>query len=88
MKKASERFRDRSETPLQRAIFWVEYLMRHKNADFLNTGARHMNFVTSTSLDVIVFFIFLVVVAATLLLKFGQIALRMCLHRKDKLKTN
>ena len=37
MKKVSTIYRDRSETPLERAIFWAEYAIRQDGAQFLST---------------------------------------------------
>ncbi|GJQ80787.1 hypothetical protein Trydic_g9378 [Trypoxylus dichotomus] len=55
MHKTSLAFRDWKETPLQRALFWVEYVLRHKNVNFLSTSSREMNFFQRQNLDIILF---------------------------------
>lgn len=42
MKKRSDLFRDRPRHPLQEAIWWCEYVLRHKGAQHLESQARSM----------------------------------------------
>jgi glucuronosyltransferase len=46
-------FRDRINSPLDTAMYWVEYVMRHKGAHHLRSAARKLNFLQYHSLDVI-----------------------------------
>ncbi|RZF33901.1 hypothetical protein LSTR_LSTR009925 [Laodelphax striatellus] len=52
-KKLSTIFRDSPQAPLDRAVYWVEYVLKHKGADHLKCYARHLNWFQYTSLDVI-----------------------------------
>lgn len=54
-KELSERFRDRPMPPLETAIYWVEYVARHKGAHFMKTAAVNMPFYQYYLLDVIAF---------------------------------
>jgi len=45
--------RDQSETPLDKAVYWSEYLIRHKGAPHLRSPARDLNAFQYHSLDVI-----------------------------------
>ncbi|KAK7865317.1 hypothetical protein R5R35_007400 [Gryllus longicercus] len=45
--------RDQPETPLQRAIYWSEYVIRHRGAEHLLSPAREMSLVQYFLLDVI-----------------------------------
>ena len=47
-------FRDQYGTPLDRAVFWTEYIMRHKGAPHLRSAGRDLNFIAYYSIDVIV----------------------------------
>lgn len=43
---------DRPEAPLQLAVYWVEYVLRHKGAAHLQSQAVHLNWIQSNSLNV------------------------------------
>lgn len=51
----SKIFRDQLGSPLEKAVFWTEYVLRHKGAPHLRSAARHLNFFQYHSLDVIAF---------------------------------
>jgi len=58
MKKAKELsriFRDQPQTSLERAIHHVEYVIRHKGAYHLRSGAMNLNVLQYNSVDVIAF---------------------------------
>ncbi|GLH09941.1 UDP-glucuronosyltransferase [Gryllus bimaculatus] len=59
MKKLSAKFRDEQQTPLERAVFWSEYVLRHKGAPHLQSAAKDLNFIQYFLLDVLAF-IFLI----------------------------
>jgi len=52
--------RDQPETPQERGVFWVEYVMRHKGARHLRSAARDLNFFQYHSLDVVAVLLLLV----------------------------
>ncbi|RZC40275.1 UDP-glucuronosyltransferase 2B17-like, partial [Asbolus verrucosus] len=60
MKNISKIFKDRMETPLERAVFWTEYVLRHGGAEFLNTSARNLPFYKSFGVDVVTFLILII----------------------------
>ncbi|XP_030373724.1 2-hydroxyacylsphingosine 1-beta-galactosyltransferase-like [Scaptodrosophila lebanonensis] len=49
----SARFRDQHETPLERAVYWVEHVTRHKGARYLRSASQDLNFVQYHNLDAI-----------------------------------
>jgi len=49
----SKVFADQPDKPLDRAVFWTEYVLRHKGAPHLHSPARNLNFFQYHSLDVI-----------------------------------
>ncbi|KAJ8982534.1 hypothetical protein NQ317_018575 [Molorchus minor] len=63
-KEYSSRMRDQPQTPLQRAVFWAEYVIRHKDAaHFLSPKSRDMSLFVSSSTDVILFLAVVLIVS-------------------------
>ncbi|KAG6439759.1 UDP-glycosyltransferase, partial [Manduca sexta] len=57
--------RDQKESPLDRAVYWTEYVIRHKGAYHLQSPAKDLNFFQYYLLDVaLVFFITLITMYA------------------------
>jgi glucuronosyltransferase len=46
------RLRDQPQTPMEKAVFWVEYVDRHKGAHFMQTSAQYLNFIEYHNLDI------------------------------------
>lgn len=44
-------YRDQKDTPLERAIWWTEYVLRHKGAPHLRSASRDLSFVQLHGLD-------------------------------------
>ncbi|XP_040005364.1 UDP-glucuronosyltransferase-like [Xiphias gladius] len=63
---------DRPVQPLDLAVFWTEFIMRHKGATHLRVGAHDLNWIQYHSLDV---FCFLVIILLTVL----WVTLKCCL---------
>ncbi|KAK5648756.1 hypothetical protein RI129_003648 [Pyrocoelia pectoralis] len=53
IKQLSQRYKDREEHPLNKAVFWVEYVLRHGSANFFNLASRDMYTYQAASYDVI-----------------------------------
>lgn len=79
----SKRFKDRPVAPLETAMYWIEYVIRHKGAPHLKTAAVHMPWYQYLLLDVIAFLLlvaaaalftvyYLVKIILTLVLKLGS----------------
>lgn len=54
-KELSARYKDRPQSPLDTAIYWIEYVARHKGAHFMKTAAVGMPLYQYLLLDVIAF---------------------------------
>uniref|UniRef100_A0A1B6K0J6 UDP-glucuronosyltransferase n=1 Tax=Homalodisca liturata TaxID=320908 RepID=A0A1B6K0J6_9HEMI len=52
-KKLSERFLDRPQSPLDTAVYWTEYVIRHGGAPHLQSAAVHLTWYQYYLLDVI-----------------------------------
>lgn len=49
--------RDQKESPLERAVYWTEYVIRHKGAYHLQSPAKDLSFIQYYMLDVVCLFI-------------------------------
>lgn len=52
-KQLSARFRDQKETPIERAVFWSEWLIRNPNCEHLKSPVLRIGFIAGNSYDVI-----------------------------------
>lgn len=52
VKEIANRLQDQPQTPMDKAIFWVEYVARHKGAHFMQTSAQYLNFIEYNNLDI------------------------------------
>nr|CAI5865824.1 unnamed protein product [Callosobruchus analis] len=55
MKKTSSRMRDQIQTPLERAVYWIEYSIRHNGTHILNLRSRDLPLFITNGLDIYVF---------------------------------
>lgn len=53
----SSRYRDQPMAPLKTAIYWVEYVARHRGAPHLHSAGQDLLFIQYHNLDVFTFFI-------------------------------
>lgn len=85
VKKLSLLYRDRPLNPLDTAVYWVEYVLRHNGAKHMQSEAVHLNIFQKCSLDVIAF---LVVVCVLIVKVIKKISRKFCCPKTLKLKTN
>ncbi|XP_020812796.1 UDP-glucuronosyltransferase 2B15-like [Drosophila serrata] len=85
----SELYRDQPEPALDRAIWWTEYVLRHKGAPHLRATSRDLNFIQLHSLDTLAVLFAVPLLVVLVLLKLSCKLLRgksqKCPHA-DKLK--
>ncbi|XP_062964450.1 UDP-glucuronosyltransferase 2B4-like isoform X2 [Cynocephalus volans] len=67
--KLSRIHHDQPMRPLDRAVFWIEFVMRHKGAKHLKVAAHNLNWIQYHSLDVIGFLLACVTTAIFLITK-------------------
>ncbi|XP_049937986.1 UDP-glucosyltransferase 2-like [Schistocerca serialis cubense] len=65
MKQYSKLFREHWETSLDKAVWWLEYMIRHKGAPHLRSAALDLHWWQLLLLDVIGFILLVAVVAVT-----------------------
>uniref|UniRef100_A0A8C6XN74 UDP-glucuronosyltransferase n=1 Tax=Naja naja TaxID=35670 RepID=A0A8C6XN74_NAJNA len=74
--------------PLDRAIFWIEFVIRHKGAKHLQVAAYHLTWYQYHCLDVIAFLIGCTVVIAFIVFKCCSYCFRKCGNILQKSKTD
>jgi glucuronosyltransferase len=67
IRRVSQLLKDQIDNPLDRAVYWLEYVIRHKGAHHLLTSARHLSLLQQGLVDVM-----LLVVASVALLSFAS----------------
>jgi len=87
-KHLSSIIKDQPQTPLDRAVFWTEYLIRHKGAPHLRSAARKLNFFQYHSLDVYAFVlaILITLIAASVVL--CKVCIRKVCGKKGKVTSD
>lgn len=83
----SVRYKDRPMSPLDTAVYWTEYVIRHKGAHHLKTAAVHMPWYQYLLLDVIAFLAF-VIISAFLVAYYSLKTLYRLFRTARKVKTN
>lgn len=88
MKLRSQRLRDQPEKPIDRAVWWVEYLMRNPDASHLRPPTVQLGFIKANCLD---WYAILFVVLFGIIYSIGWILLRLrslAFRPARKLKNN
>lgn len=76
-------FRDQFEPPLQRAVFWTEFLLRHQGAEHLRLGSINLTSYQRALFDV--YLVLALVVSVSVLLSYLCVR-KCCCGRKRKLR--
>ncbi|XP_041804798.1 UDP-glucuronosyltransferase 2A2-like [Chelmon rostratus] len=84
MKRLSRLHRDQPMKPLDTALFWIEFVMRHKGAAHLRTESYRLPWYSYHSVDVILFLLTIALLILLLLAGFVRSCFRLCLKRKMK----
>ena len=56
-RKISKRFQDKPQSPLDKAIWWVEYAIRNPDLENLKSPTLKLGFIASNSYDILIFLI-------------------------------
>ena len=73
--------RDDIQTPLERAVFWTEYVIRHRGAPHLRSPARDADWVRFFHLDIWLFLLCCVAMQSWLIWKGTLVLLRKVYRR-------
>ncbi|XP_062390059.1 UDP-glucuronosyltransferase 1A5-like isoform X4 [Sardina pilchardus] len=88
MMKLSAVHRDRPIEPLDLAVFWTEFVMRHKGAEHLRPAAHELNWVQYHSLDVIALLTTVVLTVVLVAVKSCMFCVKKCTGNKTKANKN
>lgn len=77
---------DRPMSPLDEAVFWLEFTMRHKGAKHLRVQSHELTWYQYHSLDVFAFLLSIVVLLTLLLFKTCKFCFRKCCGRTANTK--
>ncbi|KAL3277215.1 hypothetical protein HHI36_012565 [Cryptolaemus montrouzieri] len=80
-KKLSEEFKDRPKKPLDEAVYWIEYVLRHKGAPQLKSKSVDLVWYQYYLLDVGGIILFLLIISLTVIYKTFKYSLK-CMKRK------
>lgn len=80
--------KDQNETPLSRAVYWTEYVLRHKGADHLRPANRFLSHIEYYLVDVICIYCLLFISCYYSLRAVFYFISRVPAGEKIKLKTN
>ncbi|XP_029419995.1 UDP-glucuronosyltransferase 1-1 isoform X2 [Nannospalax galili] len=78
--------KDRPIEPLDLAVFWVEFVMRHKGAPHLRPAAHDLTWYQYHSLDVIGFLLAIVLTVVFIVFKCCAYGFRKCFGKKGQVK--
>lgn len=53
----ANRLGDQPQPPMEKAIYWVEYVLRHDGAYYMQTSAQYLNFIEYHNLDIYATFV-------------------------------
>uniref|UniRef100_A0A3B3WV47 UDP-glucuronosyltransferase n=1 Tax=Poecilia mexicana TaxID=48701 RepID=A0A3B3WV47_9TELE len=80
MKELSSLHRDQPMKPLDRAMFWIEFVMRHKGAAHLRTESYKMSMIQYHSVDVLAFLLVIILLLLTVLISVVKCLWRRVFH--------
>lgn len=79
IQKISGRFKDQKEKPIDRAIWWIEWVLRNPDADYLTSPILRLGLFVGNAYDLIAFVTFVMIL---ILYLSGKIVLILCQSRR------
>lgn len=76
--KWSALFRDQKEKPLERAVWWIEWVLRNPDRDYLKSPVLRLGYIIGNSYDIIAIVTILITVSLLILIKLILICTRKC----------
>ncbi|XP_041118137.1 UDP-glucuronosyltransferase 1-6-like [Polyodon spathula] len=84
MMRLSAAHKDRPIEPLDLAVHWTEFVMRHKGAEHLRLAAHDLNWIQYHCLDVIGLLVVIVIAVTLVMVKICMFCFRKCYGRSRK----
>lgn len=88
MKLRSERFRDQKELPLERAVWWINWVLRNPKPDHIQSPTMKLGFIKSNNYDLLFVFILLISFVIYILNKIVSLLLFVYKQSQHKIKIN
>lgn len=85
-KKWSARFRDQKEKPLDRAIWWIEWLLRNPNCEYLKSPVHQLGFIAGNAYDIIACVTLIFAVVGVLIMNLLCYCTKKMLKKNENLK--
>ncbi|XP_041857100.1 UDP-glucuronosyltransferase-like [Melanotaenia boesemani] len=86
MVELSQTHLDRPVQPMDLAVFWTEFVMRHKGATHLRVAAHDLNWIQYHSLDVIGFLVFVIMTVLWVTMKCFLFFIHKCFRKSNAKK--
>lgn len=67
--KLSKRFKDQKEKPIDRAVWWVEWVLRNPNADYLRSPVLRLGFIVGNAYDIVAFITLICILTTIIVMK-------------------
>lgn len=84
MKKISDRYRNQPQTPLETAVFWVEYVARHNGAPHMKSAGQELSFIQYHNIDALaIIFAIIAIIMYALKSAFSALSSLVC-DRKER----
>lgn len=88
MRERAQKFRLQKENPLDRALWWIDWVLRHPNEEVFRNPALDMNIFQRQSIDVIVFLTIVFSIISAIILKLIISCFCKIDKKSNKVKTN
>lgn len=83
-RKLSARFKDQKEKPLDRAVWWAEWLIRNPDCDYLKSPVLRLGLIVGNSYDVVATICFIIFLTLFIVVKLCFIIIRAFVAKKPE----
>lgn len=80
----SRNFRDQKETPLDRAIWWIEWVIRNPKAEFMKSPMLKQGHIVGNGYDIIAALTAVTLLILYILIKLISVSVRFVCRRKEQ----
>lgn len=69
MLSVSKKFRDRPETPLELAVWWIEFALRNPDLSYMKSPVLKLGFLKANNFDILLFVVVALVLVSFFIVK-------------------
>lgn len=81
-------FHDRPMKPLDKAVYWIEYVIRHNGAHHLKTAANKLNWIQFLSIDIILLTLIVLLIFFNILIYIVSKVYKLYIKRRESNTNN